>query len=623
MKKNSAVVFCGTSNQLFAMACVIMDLKRLSPNIAEEIIILHDGKVKESDKTLINRIFATRFIKYDFPIQDTSTFDQGILKHFSEMVYAKFECLKLLDEYNTILFLDYDIVITKDISELMLPCTSGIKVIPAGIGVKGQLLEEYRDIKLEGYDLDAEGISAGTFVFQSNLKNHMQMYDFCYEALRAYNKYLYMPEQAIFDFMIQKYNLSPVYLEPKKYTPHPRDSVNDASILHAYGQPKFWNGIHNEQWQKNYAAWVEMGGSKYSEKRPPKSFLKKTAKKIKNLVKDGIGLIGLLKNLRKIRKNGLIYNYFLSPQFKQSPWVFDQCKNFGKDFEKIYYHKDFTIKFEKLLTGLDDDSQRELKFIFLRMLFVSAFNRDSLYSENEITAFKKESKKKAQKEKEYFLFEGFRFKNKNMTQHNFCNDLGLALLPDAVLAGIRDKDIVDVGAYVGDSALLLSRYSAANIYAFEPFDDAFNELKHNIKLNEAANIHPVKLGVSDSVGTKKLFFGENLSVSTNNPENSLSKGACTNVVEIPTVTIDAFVFEKGASIGVVKIDAEGAEQVVLKGAVNTIKKDRPILLISLYHNIDDFMNIKPWVDALNMGYKYKIHKPEPSTFVEEVMLVCY
>ena len=477
MKKKSAVVFCGTSNHLFAMACVIMDLKRFSPNIADEILILHDGGVQDSDKKLINRIFATRFIEYNFPIQDTSIFDQGTLRYFSEMVYAKFECLKLLNDYKTILFLDYDIVITKDISELMSPCASGIKMLPAGNSVKDQLLEEYRNIKLEGYDLDAEGICGSTFVFQDNLKNYMEMYDFCYEKLRDCAKYLYTAEQAIFDFMIQKFNLQAVFLDPLKYTPHPRDPVKDASILHAYGQPKFWNGIENEQWQKNYAAWVEMGGTKYNTKQTPKRFFKKTARKINNMIDRGRFFVGLIKNFKKTRKNALIYNYFSSQQFKSNPWTFDQCKNYGKDFEKTFYDKNFAEKFGQLLSGLDDDSQKELKFIFLRMLWLAAFNRDSLYTENEIAAFTQTSEKKARKEKGYFLFEGFKFKNQNMTGHNFYNDMGLGLLSNTVLAGLKDKDVLDIGAYVGDSALMLSRYPVAHIYAFEPFDDAFDEIE--------------------------------------------------------------------------------------------------------------------------------------------------
>jgi FkbM family methyltransferase len=187
-----------------------------------------------------------------------------------------------------------------------------------------------------------------------------------------------------------------------------------------------------------------------------------------------------------------------------------------------------------------------------------------------------------------------------------------------------NRDIIDVGAYVGDSSLILTQYTKKIVYAFEPFNDAFRELQQNIELNKKNNIIPFKLGLSDMVGTKKLFFGEdNLSISTNDPEKSLSKGACTNTVEIETTTIDHFARERNLDIGIIKIDAEGAEQAVLRGAIETIKSQRPILLISIYHNIDDFISIKPWIDSLELGYRYKITKPEATTFIEETMLICY
>ena len=209
-----------------------------------------------------------------------------------------------------------------------------------------------------------------------------------------------------------------------------------------------------------------------------------------------------------------------------------------------------------------------------------------------------------------------------MTMHNFNGDMGLALLKD--LSWIKERDIIDVGAYIGDSSFILSEYTKKKVYAFEPFNDAFSELEENIKLNEINNVITVKLGISNETGIKKLYFAKNgLSISTNDPEKSLSKGACTDEVQINTTTIDKFAKDNNLTVGIIKIDAEGAEQEVLKGAIETIKKDKPILLVSIYHNINDFMDIKPWIDNLNLDYQYKITKPEPTTFIEETLLVCY
>jgi len=64
--------------------------------------------------------------------------------------------------------------------------------------------------------------------------------------------------------------------------PHPNDKelADNAKIIHAYGQPKFWNGLSNEQWNKNYQMWIAMGGNKY--KQPT---LKKIVQKLKAILK--------------------------------------------------------------------------------------------------------------------------------------------------------------------------------------------------------------------------------------------------------------------------------------------------------------------------------------------------
>ena len=262
MKKNRAIVFTLSSDLAFAVACVMMDLKRISPNIADEVVIIHDG-IREKDQSLLNSIYPCRFILYDFPIKDPSIFNQGTLNHFTKMVFAKFECLRLLDEYNSVMYLDNDIVIQKDISELFERCESGMKMMPSGMNVRVQLHEP-----IEGYDMNKDGICGSTFVFQDHLKGYMNMYNFCYESLARYAKSLFLGEQAIFDFMIQKFDLTFSPIDVKIYSPHPNDKelIDNAKIIHAYGQQKFWNGLSNEQWNRNYALWLKMGGSRHYKK---------------------------------------------------------------------------------------------------------------------------------------------------------------------------------------------------------------------------------------------------------------------------------------------------------------------------------------------------------------------
>jgi hypothetical protein len=81
--------------------------------------------------------------------------------------------------------------------------------------------------------------------------------------------------------MIQKFNLQNCALDGNVYTPHPnnKDFASKAKIIHAFGQPKFWNGLENQQWNTNYQAWIQMGGTKYKHL---------TMKKVIQRLKQGI-----------------------------------------------------------------------------------------------------------------------------------------------------------------------------------------------------------------------------------------------------------------------------------------------------------------------------------------------
>jgi hypothetical protein len=51
------------------------------------------------------------------------------------------------------------------------------------------------------------------------------------------------------------------------------------------------------------------------------------------------------------------------------------------------------------------------------------------------------------------------------------------------------------------------------------------------------------------------------------------------------------------------MDIEGAEQLALEGAIETIKRFKPKLAIAIYHNMDQFVNVPIWINKLDLGYK--------------------
>ena len=77
------------------------------------------------------------------------------------------------------------------------------------------------------------------------------------------------------------------------------------------------------------------------------------------------------------------------------------------------------------------------------------------------------------------------------------------------------------------------------------------------------------------------------------------------------------------NIGLIKVDIEGFEQNFLKGATQTIKKFKPTMLLSIYHNYSDFFKIKPLIESWNLGYKFDFfHGTLENTAEDEILLIC-
>jgi hypothetical protein len=57
-------------------------------------------------------------------------------------------------------------------------------------------------------------------------------------------------------------------------------------------------------------------------------------------------------------------------------------------------------------------------------------------------------------------------------------------------------------------------------------------------------------------------------------------------------------------VDLIKMDIEGSEFPALKGAINTLKRFRPKLAISIYHSMEDYAYIVPWIRGLGIEYKF-------------------
>ncbi len=200
----------------------------------------------------------------------------------------------------------------------------------------------------------------------------------------------------------------------------------------------------------------------------------------------------------------------------------------------------------------------------------------------------------------------------------FWHKHSLNVLEPSTLVKMRNKDFIDAGGYVGDSAMIFEEFTDKNIYTFEPTKDNYERILQTIKLNNLKRVIPInkglgaenakaEIGISDTYGLgSSIAFSEHF-------EN-------TESVEI--TTLDEFVRENKIQVGFIKVDIEGFEMEFLKGAKETICAQKPAMLLSIYHQPSDYFEIKPLIESWNLGYKFKIHQGIDYSLVVETALFC-
>jgi len=186
---------------------------------------------------------------------------------------------------------------------------------------------------------------------------------------------------------------------------------------------------------------------------------------------------------------------------------------------------------------------------------------------------------------------------------------GLKYLPVEVQgAYVSGKDVIDGGGWCGDTSMMFTEFDTRNVYCFEPNPDSFEGIKEVIADNNEilkgrkAKITPVPFALGAEKGSMTLYSSGKFDGST----TSMDRELANTKYEVKVTSIDDFVKEHNVNVGIIKLDIEGGEYGVIKGALNTIKSQRPVLSIAIYHTPRDFFEIKPMLEELNLGYKFMV-----------------
>lgn len=160
--------------------------------------------------------------------------------------------------------------------------------------------------------------------------------------------------------------------------------------------------------------------------------------------------------------------------------------------------------------------------------------------------------------------------------------------------------VIDVGANIGTHTVPMAQMVSPKgiVYAFEPQRLTYQLLCTNVALNSLNNVFTHLAGVSDTPGTAKIpviQFGRPANIGNLNIEGH-GTGESVPIMKLDQMEIPGLDF--------IKIDVEGMELQVLSGAINTLKKYRPVLFVE--NNIAENSN-KLINTIINLDYQCLWH----------------
>lgn len=162
--------------------------------------------------------------------------------------------------------------------------------------------------------------------------------------------------------------------------------------------------------------------------------------------------------------------------------------------------------------------------------------------------------------------------------------------------------IIDAGAHIGTFTLLASKMvgEQGKIIAIEPEQNSFLQLTKNLEINKIKNVIPINIGLSDFNGNKDFFVDKESACSSfilNSDRQIISKPS------IKVKTLDSVLQEINIDkVDFLKIDTEGAELEILKGAKQTIIKNPEIkMVIASYHYPEEKEEVFQYLKSLKFS----------------------
>jgi FkbM family methyltransferase len=181
--------------------------------------------------------------------------------------------------------------------------------------------------------------------------------------------------------------------------------------------------------------------------------------------------------------------------------------------------------------------------------------------------------------------------------------------------------VVDAGANCGIYTLAAAKLvgPAGRVLSFEPGSQAFSVLKKNVEINGFQNVRAYRSALCDKNGKARLYHSEygRTSFSLGHPKN----GRVT-FEEVTTRTLESVLEEEVTDqVGLIKLDVEGAEELVLRGVERILVRSHPKIIFEMNAQAAGRLDLHPsgaWDLLKRCGYRFFFL--EDSGFPREIVL---
>lgn len=186
-----------------------------------------------------------------------------------------------------------------------------------------------------------------------------------------------------------------------------------------------------------------------------------------------------------------------------------------------------------------------------------------------------------------------------------------------IMSNCGNGDVVHAGTYFGDFIPALSKGVAPNskIWAFEPNPENYRCARITLEINGIENVILTNAGLGAKQESLLIQMADENGRSLGGASQLISKDSVgvTGVEAVEILTIDAMV-DSDRNVSIIQLDVEGHEKEALTGALKTIQRCRPIIILEVLQNSTLLESNWFSENILSLGYRKIKNIHENSVF---------